>query len=173
MSNLQRGKGKVKTDYTQNDLYNFYKENSQFNLDIKKIKFNKIIKKFNRELIKLILYKNFAFKMPYTLGTLRIKKYKYSGIQYDENNNIIKKKLLIDYKKTKDLWERNPAAKEEKKLVLHLNEHSDGYLYRFYWDKTNGKLRNKEAYKFIPSRTNKRWLASVIKDETLKVDFFE
>ena len=169
----KRGLNKVKTDYTQDDLYKYYKKTSNYDLGLKKIKFNKMIKKFNREIIKLILYKNFEFKMPYTLGSLRIRKGHGPDIQCDEDGNLIKRKLLVDYKRTRELWERNPEAKKEKKIVLHLNEHTDGYVYGFYWNKTRTKIRNKESYKFKSSRTNARWLNTVIKDESIKVDYFE
>jgi len=169
----KRGLGKIKTDYTQNDLYKYYIKTSNFDLEMPREKFNKIIKRFNRELVKLLLYKNFEFKMPYTLGSLRIRKGKSAGIKHDENGNLIKRKLLIDYKRTKELWNRDPVAKDTKKVVLHLNEHSDGYVYGFYWNKTRGRIRNKEGYRFKTSRTNARWLSSVIKDESIKMDYFE
>ena len=164
---------RVKIDNTQNDLYKYYISNKKYSKTIKKGVFHSVIKKFNREMVKLILYKSKEFKFPYRLGSLRILKVKARPLKYDENGNIVKQKLNVNWKARKELWQRNAKAKEEKKLVLHLNEHTNEYRYRFYWNKRTAKFKNKESYKFTPSRENKRWLASILKDETLKIDYFE
>jgi hypothetical protein len=169
----KRTENKVRTDYTQDDLYKFYLKDRNHDFDITKKKFNLIIKKFNRELVKLMIYKVFEFKMPYTLGILRVRKAKPKSILYNPDGTVDNNGIPINWKKTSELWERNPTAKENKKLVLHLNEHTDGYVYRFYWNKVKTRIINKESYKFKTSRSNARWLASVIKDETLDVDYFE
>jgi hypothetical protein len=81
---------------------------------------------------------------------------------------IVKKKrdltkLKPNWKSTKELWEKNPQAKKDKKLVFHLNEHSKGYYYKFYWKK--GKIQNVSVYSFIPVRSAQRSLASLILNE--------
>ena len=80
------------------------------------------------------------------MGTLRIVKHKpkeYTG-----------KSLRIDYGETKKLG----------KVVYHLNEHSNYFKYRAYYNKKNMLTRNKTKYQLILTRDNKRRLAYIIKN---------
>jgi hypothetical protein len=162
----------IKEDFNRLDLYKFYNDTRKEDVNITQRTFTKIISAFNREVIKLILYKNYSFRLPFGLGYISVIKKKQKDIEYDESGKQIKQKLLVDYHKTKQLWERDEEAKQKKKLVLHLNEHTDGYIYRYNWDKGGCAVTNLFSYKFKPSRENSRWLASVIKDKSLNVDYF-
>lgn len=78
---------------------------------------------------------------------------------------VIKKKrdfnkLQPDWKRTKELWSEDPEAKKNKKLVYHLNEHTKGYYYRFYWKK--GKVKNISVYSFLPVRSAQKALSVAI-----------
>ena len=63
--------------------------------------------------------------------------------------------LRVDFKATKDM----------NKTILHLNEHSDGYNYRFRWSKKDMMLKNSSLYELVMTRKNKRRLANAIKNE--------
>ena len=93
------------------------------------------------------------FKMPYRLGTLRIKKKK---MNYSKKN-----KLKINWLETN----------KHKKVIYHLNDHTDGFNYRWFWSKINAVIKNKSVYSFQATRTNKRRLAGLLKNK--KVDYFE
>jgi hypothetical protein len=56
-------------------------------------------------------------------------------------------------------------------LVYHLNDHTDNYYYRFYWDKSTCNVYNNTAYSFIPARPNKEKLAKILREGG--VDYFE
>ena len=103
-------------------------------------------------LIEEILLNSEEVRLPYRLGTVRIKK---SKMKYDDKN-----KLKIDWAKSKKLGKR----------IYHLNDHTGGYNYRFYW--TKGIVKNITAYSFIPTRTNTRRLASILKDKERQLDYF-
>lgn len=93
--------------------------------------------------------------LPARLGTLSIlgKKQK---VRFDENNQVVG--LPPNWRKTKELWERNPEAKAEKRLVYCTNEHTGNTRYRFVWSKKNVLVTNKTLYSLRITRTNKRVL---------------
>ncbi len=97
--------------------------------------------------------------IPERLGTLQIvgKKVKISL----DNGEI--KGLAPDWKETKLLWERDAEAKQNKQLVYHFNEETNGIRYRFFWSKARVLVANKSLYNLKMTRTNKRILSALIK----------
>ena len=80
------------------------------------------------------------------MGTIQIVKHKpkeYTG-----------KSLRIDY----------AESKKAGKIIYHLNEHSNFYKYRVYWNKQNMITPNKTKYQLVMTRDNKRHLAQIIKN---------
>jgi hypothetical protein len=100
-----------------------------------------------------IISNGYFFKLPYRLGDIRIKK----------------RKINLDNLKP-DFGNFNKTELKNK----HLNEHSGNYYVRFYWNKIIATLvKNKSAYCFIPTRTNKRNLCHLIKEKgTLQINKF-
>jgi hypothetical protein len=92
------------------------------------------------------IYKGNSFKIPLRQGKFEIVKYK-------------SKSKKIDWKNTK----------ANGKYIYHLNLHSDGYLYRFRWNKSSAWLSNKTFYKFKATRYNTRFVASQINLNKLEV----
>lgn len=133
-----------------NDQYKYYCENTIEGLRVPKEQFRKVLGRFSVLLMDKILDAE-EVKIP-IIGTLRVKKIK---------QNFTKNKLKIDWK----------ATKECGKKVYHLNDHRDGYFYRFSWKKN--KIVNVSYYSFVPERWNaKRRLAKLLKEKP-NVDFFE
>lgn len=85
-----------------------------------------------------------SFKMPYMLGRLSVEKKK---IKFNRKTS-----LPIDYKTTR----------ETGKLTFNLNEHSNYYKYRFYWDKYACRTTFLKHYSLVMTRANKRRLAQII-----------
>jgi nucleoid DNA-binding protein len=110
--------------------------------------FKKIATTFFKEFLDYLL-EGHECKLPSGLGLFKIIKKKRDLT-----------KLRPNWVETKKLWETNPDAKLSKKIVYHLNEHSKGYYYKFYWKK--GRVSNISVYSFIPVRSAKRSLASCI-----------
>lgn len=160
------------TNYGIRDAYKFYRKKYNSENTINSSEFSAICKNFNKKVSNLIMYENFSFLLPFRLGRIRIRKYKpKTYIQKD--GTLDKSRLRPDWQATNKLWFNNPQAKKEKKLVFHLNNHTDGFQHRWFWEKLTSNVKNNSAYSFIPSRNNKRTLASVLKNEELEVDYFE
>lgn len=74
------------------------------------------------------------------------------------------KGLAPDWVQTRQLWNTNERAKEEKKILYHFNEDQSGLRYRFKWCKERVLLPNKTLYYLQFTRKNKRALSKVIKE---------
>lgn len=113
---------------------------------------------FNKFLAEKVI-EGYEITLPARLGTLSIigKKQK---IKVDENGKIFG--LAPDWVKTKELWDNNPKAKEEKKLLYHTNNHTDNTIYKFLWSKNRILITNKILYSLRMTRDNKRKVYSLI-----------
>lgn len=141
--------------YTGKDFYESYmkyvNDNPLYQVDYKT--FRAIINEYFEYLRDEIIENGKEVRLPCRLGHLSIVKHKpkeYSG-----------KSLRIDYAETKKIG----------KVVYHLNEHSNFYKYRYYWNKQNMLNKNKTKYQLIMTRANKRRLAQIIKHK--ERDFLE
>ncbi len=133
--------------YVGKDFYKSYceyvEDNPLYQVDYKT--FRGIIDDYFRYLRDEIIENGKEVKLPCRLGTLQIVKHKpkeWTG-----------KSLRMDYH----------ASKEYGKMMYHLNEHSNGFKYRYYWSKLNMLTPNKSKYQLIMTRANKRRLAQIIK----------
>lgn len=171
---LLRGKGKYNTDVTMHDAYRFYRK-SYKRLD--ESLYCTIIKEFCAEVMHHIIYKNFIFKFPHRLGQLLILKTKLKP-KLDKEGNLIN--VGIDYAKSWELWrEMHPDKSDQeiagikgKPIVYHDNKHSDYYSPKFYWDKRTCTAKNQGVYSFRASRSHKRTVASIFKQQT-DIDYHE
>lgn len=152
---FSRGKNKLQNLHNTVDCYKFYNNsidsNKLYKVDYKIYK--RVLSDYFKEVMRSIIYDGIIFHMPLRLGYIRVTKRK---ITVDKLN-----RFGINWVETV----------KHKKVIYHLNQHSKGYVYRFKWDKENCYIPNLYFYKFVPSRSNKRTLAHVIKDN--KVDYYE
>jgi hypothetical protein len=171
MFKLQRNKNKNVVNFKSDDIYKFYKKNySETNTIVSKAVFMNIIKEFNDEIFNYMIYSNMEFYMPARLGTMFLKS---SEVTYElnEDGTINKSSLRVDYKKTLELWKKEYpelSLEEIKKIpdrkrVYHLNEHTDGKRVYVHWNRLTCEVRNKKAYRFLATRTNKRKIANAVK----------
>ena len=142
-------------------------KDSKYNIPI--TVYNTILKDFHLMMCESIL-KGKDFTLFERLGIIGIRKNKIS-IKVNEKGEVLTN-AAIDFKSTLELWDQNKEAKEKKTLVRHINNHTQKYVHRWYWNKGDANFRNKTAYSFIPSRANKRLLAKILKDEDSDVDFY-
>lgn len=159
--NNQRGKGKARSDYTLIDMYLSYMESIDIYRETKPDLYAKLYKT-KTEWMSLVqeylgtiteeIFKGEIFDIPYSLGILYIQK-KKMPIKLLQDNSALK----IDF----------GASKKAKKIIYHLNSHSDFHRYRFYWRKGRFVRR---VYSFTPVRANARKLAKIIK--TGKQDYW-
>ena len=134
--------------YVGADFYKSYMEYVDDNplYQVEYRKFRDIINDYFRYLRDEIIENGKEVKLPCRMGTLSIVKHKpkeYTG-----------KSLRIDYGESKKLG----------KMVFHLNEETNGFKYRYYWNKQNMLTRNKTYYQLIMTRENKRRLAYILKN---------
>lgn len=170
MITYKRGPGKHNSDFRFADFYRYYiSERDLCNKDITQAEYTAVLKDFHEMMTNLMIYKNIAFDIPY-IGKIAVVKGKNTGKMRNMGGKVIST-FPVDYKKTKELWSRDPKAKEEKKIVYHLNENTDKYVMKVAWDK-NKKLLNQSAYKFTPLRRIKRKITEALKVTNYKVDFY-
>ena len=74
------------------------------------------------------------------------------------------KGLAPDWVKTKQLWESDEEAKNNKQLVYHFNEETNGIRYKFAWSKNRVLVSNKTLYNLRMTRSNKRELSKLVKN---------
>ena len=75
------------------------------------------------------------------------------------------KGLAPDWVKTKELWDSDPIAKNNKQLVYHFNEETNGIRYKFAWSKNRVLVSNKTLYNLRMTRSNKRELSKLVREE--------
>lgn len=163
----KRGKGKVKTDFGLKEIYDFYYE--KYSNTVDKSLYRKICKEFNENILKDAIYEGRDFSMGARLGSIRIRKFN-NKIKLGEDGNIATK-FKVNWNKTLKKWEELYPDKtpEEiknipnKPLIFHLNEHTDGWVMKWYWDKITCNVVNQSAYRFEPQREIKREAAKAWK----------
>lgn len=179
-----RGKGKNNAGYKSIDLYKYYKKNvkpikklitnelSIGSYDVSNKLFTQILSDFNESIIKMMIHENFEYKVQYNLGSIRIKKYK-AKYKFKEDGDLDTRTLPVNWKETKDLWEKDQDAKNKKILVFYSNSHTNGYRYKFYWNKNKAKTKGIKIISFKTTRTNNRYLAEQLKNPYNTLNFFE
>ena len=128
-----------KQSYTTYDIYNNYDKKDQIPYST----FRNIVDKLNDSILS-VLQNGQNYKLPCSLGTVQIVKYKPK--EYNKHS------LSIDFNESKKLYKR----------IYHLNEHSNGYKYRLYWSKQPFSFTNRYKYQLCFTRANKRQLAQLI-----------
>ena len=128
-----------KQSYTTYDIYNNYDKRDQIPYST----FRGIVDKLNDSILS-VLQNGQNYKLPCSLGTVQIVKYKPK--EYNKHS------LSIDFNESKKL----------DKMVYHLNEHSNGYKYRLHWSKQPFTFTNRYKYQLCFTRANKRKLAQLI-----------
>lgn len=133
--------------YTIPDFYAKYveltKENPVYAVDFKLYK--EIVSAYFKTVKDILLEEGRTYKLPCGLGMLFISKRKPNQ----------KDRISVDFANTKKYG----------KTIFHLNEHTNGFRYKFYWNKTNATHPMAHAYNFVASRANKRQLCALIKEQ--------
>jgi hypothetical protein len=146
--------------------------------DIDRKKYVELCHIINESLSDKIIKESFEFKMPFRLGSLGIKKNKVQI--HVKEGKLEKNKLIIDWEKSWDYWHNEYPGKSRKeinaikdKLVIYnMNDHTNGYVMRWKWDKTTCNLHNQTVYQFRPTKRNRLALAAWIKSEERENDYY-
>jgi hypothetical protein len=113
--------------------------------DIDQQEYRRLVKLITDGIVKEITSGN-SIKLPYNLGEL----YVYRKTQ------VIKP---IDWHNTKKFG----------KYIYHLNLHSEGFIFKYRWNKTKGRFENKSLYKLRMNRVNTRALSKKILDNNIEI----
>jgi hypothetical protein len=144
-------------------MSDYYKQYIKENPKISKTLYNNIISDFNEGIRDLIINEGLTYQFPYTNFQLFIKKHK-------RRPRIVNGKLInsipINWKATKELWEKDEEAKEKKILIRFTNYHTFGYVFRILFKKFYSNVKNKSLYKFKNNRKLQRELSKRILDNT-------
>ena len=147
----------MKKFYNTRDSYVVYKNMSDNPINISE--YVQIINQFMKFLI-LKLLSTGEIILPERLGRLSIFGKKVNV--RIENGEI--KGLAPDWVKTKQLWDSDEEAKNNKQLVYHFNEETNGIRYKFAWSKNRVLVSNKTLYNLRMTRSNKRELSKLVRE---------
>ena len=139
--------------------YKYYREKGG-TTKVKRTEFCKVAKDFNKHMMDLVFEGN-EVKIPERLGVISVRGKKIET-KFDEDLGRISNQC-IDFGETNKMWARNPELKEKKQMVYHLNEHSNGVRYRYFWSRDRVLVENKMFYTMVFTRANKRKLSRLIK----------
>ena len=140
------------------NAYKQYRESGGSTKILKK-EFCKISNEFNKHIMEYV-FNGDEVRLPERVGVISVKGKKVET-EFDEDLGRISNQAP-DYAETKKLWAKCPECKEKKQMVYHLNEHTDGVRYKFFWSRNRVLIENKSFYTMIFTRTNKRYLSSLI-----------
>lgn len=166
----KRTRGKFNSPLRKRDFYSFYRKNNKKPIDQKV--YNDFFTDFFKTIVEKMITENLEFKVE-SFGRFRIRSKKLPF--YDIN------KLKPDWKKTKEHWlkEYPDLSLEEikkiknKLIIYHENEHTNGETYAYLWEIRESVQSLLRYYRFIPTRTNNRLLAKILKDPKTKTFYYE
>ena len=169
------------------NAYRFYKKNHPKSVVDYKTYID-ICHTFNKTISNKIITESMEFRVPFGLGTIRIKSIKNSV--KIKNGVIETSRNTVDWHKTKlmymQLYGTNDWEKLKdipgKKVVLYTNEHSNGYRMKWHWFKRYSyNFANKKMYIFTPIKgclttdgyyTGRRGLAAWINNEERTNEYY-
>lgn len=176
MKTAPRTEGKVNINIGIKEGYAAYRKAYWANkmtprYDIKRKAYGDIMRRFHLYMGEGIIERSETFKMPAGLPKIRVKKYKRNP-RFKKDGTIDPRSLPVDWGATRKLWDKDPYARKAKKLVFYLNDHTDGYSFMVWMDKTTTWLKNISPYQFRPVRAMDKDLYSAIMDPRKNIDYY-
>lgn len=175
----------IKITKATNDIYKFYKSKYKDKALDERL-FKDIYYELNKEISNLIITQSFEYRIPFRMGHLRIKKNKLKLRIKDGNVDVAKN--LVNWEATWDYWHSiypDKTHKEIKKIkgkkrIYQMNNHTDGDIMRWFWDRKSSNVKNQNKYKFKPVKggifedryIGRLGLAKWIKSEEKDNDYF-
>jgi len=156
----KRGKRKVIANYKFDEIYKYYVERWGSKA-LPKSKVRAFYKRMFPEIVKLMVFENLDYRMPAKLGSIRVKKKLIEPVLNDEGN-VDARRLSVNWKKTKQYWQKLYVGKteeeikliENKPLIRETNDHTNGYRLTWFWDKLTTTIKNQSAYYIDIARDN-------------------
>lgn len=151
----------VKTDVNVRTSYKTYKSECETPVDL--ILYCKIVNLFMKFIMNKV-FEGYEVVLPHRMGTILIKGTKI----VNPRNKDGKMNYSPNWKKTKELRDKDPVAKEQRKIVYCLNEHTGGVIYKLDWSKFTIPIINKTIYYFRGTRENKRKVNHMIVEKGME-----
>lgn len=130
--------------YTIKDFYKSYLDEVESNgyVTIEYPLFRKVLEDYFEYLRDSVIEEGRIMTLPGRFGNISVRKYEgnISNIQYDY-----------------------ASSKLYGKPIWHFNDHTDGFRYKYYWNKSDLIVKNCTKYQMIFTRANKRRLAKILK----------
>lgn len=146
----------IKTEVNTRSSYKLYLSLTKFPQDVKV--YILIANAYMKFLIDRVIDGD-EITLPARLGSLSIIGNKRK-LKFTEEGKPI---LPPNWAKTKKLWDNNPKAKEDKKVIYCTNEETDGIVYKYLWSKNRVPIENKTLYALRLTRDNKRAVNRALK----------
>ena len=150
----------IHKDYGRLDVYRWWRKQKPY-FDISKDLYRKVCYEMSELILKELIFNNYKYQMPCGMGWMDIVKKKYK-LPLNPDGTICKRKMKIDWGRTNKYWKEHPEM-HGKKMIYHLNEHSDGYIARFRWHRKS-RIKGISAYRLEAARWAKTELAKFIKN---------
>lgn len=165
--------------HTLKHIYKMYvaKKEEKNQTPLIESKFKGVAYSFMKGLSDLILKEAFEYKIPARMGYLRIRS---SKLKYKiRDGRIIPKKGIINWGECRKLWyEMNPGLTlkeikliKDKPIIFYTNEHTNGEVYRWYWDKHTCMVPRHTIYTFEPVKQNRIKLGEISNDDNFECKY--
>ena len=152
---------KITNSYGTKEAWRWLKKNKWLNIGqpITEHDFGVIIKSINLFLQDQLL-QGHDIDLPMNMGRIELRKFK-THIKVGQEG--IKTNMVVDWKKTLELWNEDIEAKNSKTLVrIEAKE-----IFKFYYNRKRAKYTNKTFYEFTPTRSLKKRLSDKIKNNEI------
>lgn len=177
MEYLKKPRVTKTSDISKTEFHKFYNANRDRKLGtITRATYKAFIDDLFEELGLATVLENMNVELP-LVGTIRIMSIQSKIVRKD--GSLAKR--CPDWKRTWEYWNQEYPnltrdeiiGLENKLVVFHENEHTDGEFYKFHWErKTMKEFNNATLYKFEPLRHLKRLLSKEVSKPIREVFYF-
>lgn len=171
----KRTQGKLNGDIKKAFFRNFYFVNTK-QKKLSTSNYNAILTDLLSTFSESIITEGLELKLG-VIGKLRVRSKK---LHFFKTDGTRCKTLRVNWKATWEYWEKKYPGftkkqlkqTENKPVIYHENDHTDGEFYEHYWDKITCSVPYVGLYTFKPARQYSRLIAKVVKDPNRKVFYY-
>lgn len=111
-------------------------------------------------------------KLPFGLGKILYSKRMTPTYRVNFKTGLMVNNRPVDWNKTLQLWDKDPEAKKNKKLIRHMNFHTGGWRFRWRWSKSQLRIPYKNLWRMIICRKASREAAAYLKKDPIYQDLY-
>lgn len=155
---------RIKVHYGTGDYHKFFLSENK-SCSIGRADFGSILKDYNGFIRDNISKRGLSYILPSRMGIIELRK-KKAGVSVNDDGTI-KNTMAINWLKTRKLWEESSEAKEKKIKIRFVNEHSNGFVFKISYLRTEALFVNKRIYRLKINRLMKRQLSTSIINKSI------